>query len=714
MDVTQMFTSAVVPGAPTLPASAESSSGASTASPLFREMFSKAALAAGATQSASSGSLQVNGTGASLAVQVLALSGGEALPEQGAQEMSGVPEGQLGTLIARAMAHRKTAGESALTPEQRGLSLHRGRENKGEVKTDLSERQLETELLAGSEILLIADVTTRENKAEGSDSDVTTQERPRQTSADGAGNPALAMLPAGLESVPVSMPVERNVSYIFAAERHGNAALPVLPETAAVVAQAVTKPVQGIFTTIPWQTSADSAENPALAMLPAGLESVPISMPVVRNLSHGFAAEKHGASTMPALPEPAAAVADGARQEQHPADLDVAAEQVVKHAGSAAGAVEKKAVSLVQPEITVLRSIPGKEGSIPAAGSEFSPLTAEVAGTAKTTGLEVSAVSPDLKKTAEVVQGGEKLVSKDHGKVTRHENGPVTKQVPHDQNPAGKGETVMRELPSGITVLNPAQTLTMGMGRPAFTADAAPLAVPETGRGRIIPQEGEAREEKGRQISPAGEGEKIARNAEGFSSQNNSNLGHDSTSQGGNHAVSQTAAASGSFDAVAKGQLEPLSEVPREHEVSELHQNILSQVREKLVSQDPSGTVSKISLKLNPHELGELQINIRLEDQKMKVDITAQNPVVKEALLQNIDQLKDTLMRQNISMERFHVSTGDGGQTSNQSFREGRQTAQQNQDTFRYPLSGYYQDDSQVGQVAYADARENTLVDMRF
>jgi len=706
MDVAQMITSTVVPGAAALPASTESSSGASATSPLFREMFSKVALAAGATleqqtaaaQSGTPGSLLVNGRGAGLAVQLLALSGGEALPEQGVQEMSGVVEGQLGTLLARAMAHRQTAAESALTPEQRGLSLHKGRENKGEVKADLSEGQLETELLDGTEILLTADVSTRENTVEGSDSEITTQEIPRQTSADGAGNPALAMLPAGLVSVPVSMPVVRNVSHDLAAEMPGASTGPVLPETAAAVAHAVTESVRRPFVAVP------AADGARLDQRPAGLDIAAAQL-----LKHAGSVTEAVEQKEVSLVQPES---DGARQELRPAGLDVAAEQLLKHAGSVTEAVEQKVVSLVQPETTGVRNISGKEGNIPAVGTEFSPLTADVASTAKTAGPEVSVVSLDLKETAEVVQGGEKLVGKDHGNVARHENGPVTKQVPHDQNPAGKGETVLRELPSGVTVLNPAQTLTMG--RPAMTADAAPLAVQGTERGRIFPQEGEAREEQGRQISLAGEGETIVRNAEGFSSQNNSNLGHDSTSHGGNQALPQTAAASGSFDAVAKAQLEPMSEAPREHEVAELHQNILSQVREKLVSQDPSGNVSKISLKLNPHELGELQINVRLEDQKMRVDITAQNPVVKEALLQNIDQLKDTLMRQNISMERFHVSTGDGGQAFNQSFREGSQTAHQTPDSFSYPSSGYYQEDAQVSQAAYADTRENSLVDMRF
>ncbi|MHC1698337.1 MAG: flagellar hook-length control protein FliK [Geobacteraceae bacterium] len=602
MDAAQMITRAVVPGTAALPASAETSSGASATSPLFREMFSKAALAAGTP------------------------------------------------------LEQQTPGAHALTPEQRGFFLHKGHENKGEVKADLSEGQLEAELLSGAEILLTSDVSTQENNVGGSETGGSTQEIPRHTRAEVAGDPAFTMQPAGLVSVPVALPLVRNVSHGFAAERHGNSALPVLPETASAVAEAVTESVRGTFSAVP--------------------------------------------------------VADAAQLEQRPVGVEGAADQFLRQLGFAAGAGEKKLVSLVQPETSGPKNFPGKGGNTPSAATEFTSVAAEVAGDTKTAGNAELSSTPDLKEGAEVVPGGVKMVGKDHGNVAHHENVPAMKQAQQEQKIAGQGETVMRELPRGVTVLNPAQTLTMG--RPAMTADAAPLAVQGTERGRIFPQDGEAREEQGRQLSLAGEAEKIVRNTEGFSSQNNSNLGHDSSSNGGNHALPQTAAASGSFDAVVKGQLEPLSEVPREHEVSELHESILSQVREKLVNQD-HGTVSKIRLKLNPHDLGELQINVRLEDQKMRVDITAQNPVVKEALLQNIDQLKDSLMRQNISMERFHVSTGDGqGQAFNQSFREGRQTAQQTPDTFTYPLSGYYQEDTQVNQATYADSRENSLVDMRF
>jgi len=158
-----------------------------------------------------------------------------------------------------------------------------------------------------------------------------------------------------------------------------------------------------------------------------------------------------------------------------------------------------------------------------------------------------------------------------------------------------------------------------------------------------------------------------------------------------------------------------LSEVSPEKDLSALRENVLSQVRDKLTNQEPVGNAGKISLKLNPHELGELQITIRLEDQKMNVDISAQNSLVKEALLQNIDQLKDTLLRQNISMERFTVSTGAGqDQNSNQSFREGRQTEQHGSEGRSQQFSRYYREESPVSQVAYGETGTSSLVDMRF
>jgi hypothetical protein len=103
--------------------------------------------------------------------------------------------------------------------------------------------------------------------------------------------------------------------------------------------------------------------------------------------------------------------------------------------------------------------------------------------------------------------------------------------------------------------------------------------------------------------------------------------------------------------------------------------HIHQQVREKLESGDYGVNKGNITLKLHPEELGELKINLRMEDQRLKIEIMTENPSVKEALMQNLDTLKETLSRQNISMERFNVST-DLRQGSQQGARDERQLTQ--------------------------------------
>ncbi len=109
---------------------------------------------------------------------------------------------------------------------------------------------------------------------------------------------------------------------------------------------------------------------------------------------------------------------------------------------------------------------------------------------------------------------------------------------------------------------------------------------------------------------------------------------------------------------------------------NQLAEQITSQVREKLDARGNAPGDGQISLKLHPEELGELKINMRMGEHGLKVEIVTQNPAVKEALLQNLDTLKETLARQNIAMNRFDVSAGLQ-QGFQQGARDGRQ-AQEN------------------------------------
>lgn len=674
MDAAQIVTSAVMPGAAAIPTSSEPSVGGLAPSSLFREMFAKAALTAELPgkssgegqvkqpsvnpQFPSPGRLLMSGKGTVLSSQAPAMSGQETLQEEGDPDMAGLQDANVGILLGRAMVLRQVKVESAWNPEQRGLLLHKGGEGKGAVKGAILEGNQGEEMLSESGSILSTTVSSREKSAEGSKTTDQKQEDPGQKVAGGSEHPVLAALPTGLVSAMVSAPVVQIIAHGSTAGMPDAVTQPVLSEAASTAAHTGLKPVR---------------EN-LLAVQDDGT----------------------------ALMEPRPAVAEGK------------ADVLRKNAAVVSDEKGNEAASLVQPKVTGLDDVPAKPQHISSAGTGLASETPVAEGDTKTAGLTVPASNPKVKETAEAVIGGEKIVGKEHVNVVRQENASAGSQVQQDRKVEGKGETVLRELPSGVSVLNPAQTVTTG--RSAVTAaEAASFAVQAPDRGRSSLHDGGARDGKGSDISVQGGSGKIIQTKEHFSSQDKSNLSQDSGPNSGHQSFSQASVSSGSFDTVVKGRMDQLSEVPREHEVAALHENILSQVREKLVSQDPSGNVSKITLKLNPHELGELQINVRMENQKMTVDITAHNPVVKEALLQNIDQLKDSLLRQNISMERFNVSSGDGGgQAFNQSFREGRQSAHQTPDTFSYPMSGYYQEDAQVSQVAFGDSKDNSLVDMRF
>ena len=106
-------------------------------------------------------------------------------------------------------------------------------------------------------------------------------------------------------------------------------------------------------------------------------------------------------------------------------------------------------------------------------------------------------------------------------------------------------------------------------------------------------------------------------------------------------------------------------------------EQIYHQVREKVESGDYGLKKNSITMKLHPEELGELKINLRMEEQRLKVDIVTENRSVKEALMQNLDTLKESLSRQNISMDSFNI-TADIKQGVQQETRDENRMMQDN------------------------------------
>lgn len=276
--------------------------------------------------------------------------------------------------------------------------------------------------------------------------------------------------------------------------------------------------------------------------------------------------------------------------------------------------------------------------------------------------------------------------------------------VPGDHHAA----TVMRRLPSGVTVVNPEQTMN---GHGMLQNDSGVPAVDQEAVLGRLGREHRLDEEPVQRSS-----ESVANTLSGGTELR---LGGANAS-GSAHAGDQQGSSPGSPADFAVGGVSgdkvTASDTPRvESDKNRFQDSILNQVRDRLATYEPTSANSKITLKLNPGELGELHIQVQMHDQRMNVEIMAQNPAVREVLLQNSDQLKESLARQNIAMERFDVSaeTGQSGDFS-QFFREGRQAEGQRYEGPLYAPVGYMTDEQSPGSVVYSDGHTASLVDMRF
>lgn len=149
----------------------------------------------------------------------------------------------------------------------------------------------------------------------------------------------------------------------------------------------------------------------------------------------------------------------------------------------------------------------------------------------------------------------------------------------------------------------------------------------------------------------------------------------------------------------------------------DIPEQVAQQVKERLVLHDVKPGNQQITLTLSPDTLGELKMNLNLQGQKLSVEIVAENRAVRDAILQHTDVLKESLARQNITMESFDVTTGgkgSGNQGQNQNaWRELAQQQQQQQ--FWTSTRGYQtaQVDPLPGQV-YQRQQGHTMLDIHY
>ena len=143
---------------------------------------------------------------------------------------------------------------------------------------------------------------------------------------------------------------------------------------------------------------------------------------------------------------------------------------------------------------------------------------------------------------------------------------------------------------------------------------------------------------------------------------------------------------------------------------------VVSKVSEQATVLEKGNGFEQVVIRLTPESLGELKLNLRMENQYLKVEIVAENSSVRDELLRNSNALKDALARQNITMNSFDVSTGSNGNGSSAFAREDwRELVQQQRAPWDF--AGDYRADTmntkpQPG--VYGLPVEHSMVDLHF
>ncbi len=109
-------------------------------------------------------------------------------------------------------------------------------------------------------------------------------------------------------------------------------------------------------------------------------------------------------------------------------------------------------------------------------------------------------------------------------------------------------------------------------------------------------------------------------------------------------------------------------------------------------------------------------MNVRMDDQGVRLEIVAEHRGVRDALMLQADELKETLSRQNIKMESFSVTTGDSDSMARdrQDWRQaGTETGQKKvqQNAPANPYGGNQMGDAQV---RYFAPQYQSTIDVRF
>ncbi|MDD2851653.1 MAG: flagellar hook-length control protein FliK [Desulfuromonadaceae bacterium] len=149
-----------------------------------------------------------------------------------------------------------------------------------------------------------------------------------------------------------------------------------------------------------------------------------------------------------------------------------------------------------------------------------------------------------------------------------------------------------------------------------------------------------------------------------------------------------------------------------------LPEQVTQQVKDRLVQHDLKQGSQQITLTLSPDSLGELKMNLNLQGHKLSVEIIAENRTVRDAIMLHTDALKESLARQNITMESFDVTTGgkgSGSQGQNQNAWKELVKQQQQQQFWSSPRgNNLAQADLPTSQGAYQRQAGQSMFDIHY
>jgi flagellar hook-length control protein FliK len=166
---------------------------------------------------------------------------------------------------------------------------------------------------------------------------------------------------------------------------------------------------------------------------------------------------------------------------------------------------------------------------------------------------------------------------------------------------------------------------------------------------------------------------------------------------------------------VSTVMIKPITVEPARLDTSE---HVMQQVKERLAQHEVKSGNQQITLTLSPDSLGELKMNLNLQGQKLSVEIVTENRSVRDVIAQNTDALKESLARQNITMESFDVTTGGkgfGNQGANQNAWREMAKQQQQQQLWASPR-GYQtaQADLSANPAAYQQQAGQSMLDIHY